>query len=819
MDQRDVQLKYELDSDVEAQAQRLRDLIKASEAGDTELPRAHALIGRMSAVVAERIATSASTLTRGTGGKYKTWIRALPTDVAAVIAIRECIRMCSSPETHIHVQDLTYNVGKLWELEVRIRQAEEVNPMYMQRIHDQVKENCTRDYGHLRRLYGVAVERVFKGTLDLTLTKMEMMQIGKFGVDACFEAGMIEQVRGTNKNGTTVSYVLAPEVDEFLHGYTGSDVRGIISKEETRMLCPPDPWSNLTDGGYLSIRRKSAAPMMNVRRLRKSMRAEIANGFTAEKMPDVFKAGNHLQSVPYCMHAPTLAAIVRVWKSGGNIMGVPSTKGPERPPFPFADDWIKEGAPENELVQFGVWKRNCAGYYTDLREWKGRVREVGGFLRSTKEATDRFWFPAYCDSRGRWYYRGLPNPQGSDLAKGALHLARRKPLGARGVFWLKVHIANSAGYDKERFIDRAAWTEKHWDRIVNALDTPEDSPEVWGKDAPWCMFSGAWELREALRSGKPEEYECGIPIHMDATCSGLQHFSALLRDPVGGLYVNLTDPNQCGPKQDIYNRVATNTIQMIKRDCDSLDPEVAALANWCCAVGIPRALAKKPVMTYVYGATLSGTAEHIETVLSKEVFPEVGAQWLDPNKSFEHSMYIAKKLFAGIAAAVPAAAAAMHWLRAVARQNPDGQRMSWRTPTGFWVQHDYQDFTDTRVKLNSCGVQFTWVREWNEGTRMHAMQNAISPNFVHALDASHLTMVTNSMADQELDVVAIHDSFGTHACDVDAMHRSIREEFVRLYSRPNLLAEFLWEVQGVGEPPTRGNLNLNEVLDSEFMFC
>lgn len=817
-EQREAQLQSELDSDSEAQAKRLQELIKASTEGDPELPRAHALIGRMCAVVQEQLELAAAEKTRGLGGKYKGWLRALPKDVAAVIAIRECIRLCTSPETHVHIQDLTFNVGKLWELEVRIRQAEAVNPMYMRKIHDQVKENCTRDFGHLRRLYNVAIERVFKGTIELSLTKVEIMQVGKFGVDACFAAGMIDTVRGTNKNGTTVAYVLAPEVSEFLHGYTHSDVRNLISKEDTRMVCPPDPWTNLSDGGYLSIRRKAAAPLLNVRKLRKSARQPAADEFTAEKMPQVFSAGNFMQSIPFSMHGATRDAIVRVWQSGGGTMGVPEVAGPRKPDFPFSDDWTKEGAPEHELEVFKRWKRMTAAYYTELREWRGRVREVGAFMKATREADGPYWFPVYFDSRGRWYYRGLPNPQGSDLAKAVLHLHRRKPLGQRGLFWLKVHIANSYGFDKERMQDRARWTDQNWARIAAALDDPENNSEVWGKDAPWCMFAAAWELRAALQSGHPEQYETGIPVHMDATCSGLQHFSALLRDPVGGMYVNLIDTAKCGPKQDIYGRVAYAALAMIKRDTESLDDDVRALAEWCLRVGISRALAKKPVMTYVYGATLRGTAEHIEYMLSREILAEVGEKWLDDSKTFEHCMYIAKKLFQGIAVAVPAAAAAMHWLREIAKQQPDGQRMVWRTPTGFLVQHDYQDFTDSKVRLNSCGVVQVMVREWNEGTRAHAMQNAISPNFVHALDASHLTMVANAMAAGGLDMVAIHDSFGTHPCDVDSMHSHIRLEFSTLYSQQNLLAEFLWEVGGVGEPPARGTLNLMDVLDSEFMF-
>jgi len=532
----------------------------------------------------------------------------------------------------------------------------------------------------------------------------------------------------------------------------------------------------------------------------------------------VFSAGNYLQSIAYSIHEPTRAAILKVWGSGGNVMGVPSVTGPVKPDFPYSETWSKENAPEHEVTVFNKWKRDTAMHYTELREWRGKVREVGAFIKIANTVQGSTWFPVYFDTRGRWYYRGLPNPQGSDLAKSVLHFTKKKALGARGLFWLKVHIANSFGFDKERFEDRARFTEKNWTTFERALDAPEDYPEVWGEDAPWVTFAACWELREAYRSGNPSAYKTGIPIHMDATCSGLQHFSALLRDPVGALAVNLNDHNKCGPKQDIYTKVAVNTLAMIKYDSESADPEIAELAAWCLKVGITRDMAKKPVMTYVYGATLRGTAEHIEMVLNKKVLPASGHTWRDPNTAFKDCLYIARKLFQGIAAAVPAAAAAMQWLRNTTKQVPNGQRMTWKTPTGFIVQHDYQDHTDTRIRLNSCGVVMTWVREWNEGTIAREMQSAISPNFIHALDASHLTLVVNAMKAQELDVVTIHDSFGTHACDVDAMHVSIRETFVQMYSGPNVLAEFLWDVNCVGEAPLRGTFNLNEVLDSEFMF-
>jgi DNA-directed RNA polymerase len=123
------------------------------------------------------------------------------------------------------------------------------------------------------------------------------------------------------------------------------------------------------------------------------------------------------------------------------------------------------------------------------------------------------------------------------------------------------------------------------------------------------------------------------------------------------------------------------------------------------------------------------------------------------------------------------------------------------------------------VKLRSCGVVEAIVREYNEDTKPLPMQNAVSPNFVHALDASHLTLTALDMQKRGLDIVGIHDSFGTQPCDVDSLHTAVREAFVSMYRADNVLSNFLWDVDGIGEVPMRGTLDLQEVLNSEFFFC
>lgn len=819
-DLRDLQMQYEETSDSQAAADRFAALRSGAKEGDINLPRAQKFISRAFSAVKDSLDAAVAVQTRGVGGKYKSWLRKVPTGVAAVIALRECIRQCTSKRDGIvTIQSLASDVGKLYELEVRIREAESVNPLYMKRIHDQVQENGTTSQSHLRALYSTAYKAVMKGAIDSTLTASEIIQLGKFGVQAVVDAGVLEtgrtKVPGLGPARFGIEFKLAPEVWEFLTEYDDQDVQNITDKAAGAMLCVPDQWTDIRDGGYLTPRRKFNQPLLNLGDVRKSERVRLRREvYTAENMPLVFEAGNYLQEQSFAVHRPTLDAINRLWQNGGGVMGVPTKDGPRKPAFPFHESWTKQDASEAELEVFTKWKRACLVYYTALKEWRGRAREVGGFIKVAASAASEVWFPVFMDTRGRWYYRGSPNPQGSDLSKGALHFGKKKPLGADGVYWLRVHIANCFGFDKERFDVRARWTAENWPRIQAALSAPEDSPEVFG-DAPWCMFSAAWELNQALLSGNPEAYETGVVVHMDATCSGLQHFSAMLRDPVGGAYVNLMDDDLGGPKQDIYAKVAQNAMEAIKLDTLSDDPELARIARWWLQRGIPRDMAKKPVMTYVYGATLRSTTEFVQDKVETSDDPH----WPENVRPYDMAAYAAKKLFQGIALTVPAAESAMQWLRSVAKQMPNGQRMEWTAPTGFRVQHDYQDYDEVRVYIRSCGIDKVVVHEYNDDTRALPMQNAIAPNFVHALDAAHLTLTAIAMKRRGLSMVGIHDSYGTHPSDVAAMHTCIRTSFVGLYEGRNVLSEFLWEVNGLGEAPMRGTLDLRAVLDSEFFFC
>jgi DNA-directed RNA polymerase len=823
IDPREQQLQYEIESDAEAAAARLNKLREQAAAGDTSLPKTSRFIARAYAAVKDSLVAEAAQVRRGRGAKLATWIRAVDPSIAAVIAIRECITALTggrNRERPVTIQVLAGAIGRLYELEIRIKEAETVNPVYMRKINEQVKERGTSSKHHLAGVYSHAYQQVMKEHADSKLSAPETIHLGKFGVQACIDAGLVVLHKTREKGGMSklFFYELADEVEDYLTEYSNTDVQSVRDVGAGLMFCEPDPWHTLLGGGYLSPRRKQAAPLMSLHGIRKLERRRLRDEFTAENMPVVFECANYLQSIPLDMHMPTLGAIRELWHAGGGALGVPQRLLPPKPTLALPPTWAKAEGTEEERELFYQWKRAATKWYDVAREWRSKVRELGGFLRAAGKVEGPMWLPVFMDTRGRWYYRGTPNPQGSDIAKAVIHFHDKKPLGKRGVYWLKVAVANNFGFDKARFDLRAKWTEENWERIQQALPAPADAEDTLGKDAPWCMFSAAWELQRAYMSGDPESYCSGVPVHMDATCSGLQHFSAILFDPVGGLYVNLYDdnPDFMGPKQDIYGKVGNETLKEVREDLNSDDPDIRRYAEVWLEFGISRDLAKTPVMTYVYGATLRGTSEFVQDKMEDVLGADC---WPADVSGFKCSMYMARKLFQGIANTVPASAEAMRWLRGVARGVPNGQRMEWTTPTGFKVQHDYQGFDEIRVRIASCGITQALVREFNDSTLPMPMQNAISPNFVHALDASHLTLTALGMKKRGLQMLAIHDSFATHPCDVDALHEIVRDEFAKMYASGDILEKFLWEVNAVGEVPQRGDLDINRVRSSEFFFC
>lgn len=103
--------------------------------------------------------------------------------------------------------------------------------------------------------------------------------------------------------------------------------------------------------------------------------------------------------------------------------------------------------------------------------------------------------------------------------------------------------------------------------------------------------------------------------------------------------------------------------------------------------------------------------------------------------------------------------------------------------------------------------------------------DGIVAHFVHSMDAAHMMLTINRLVAEGIHHFAmVHDSFGVHACDVDLLHRGLREEFVRIYSE-RVLQNFLDEQRAahpdvdLPDVPQTGDLDIRRVLASPYFFC
>lgn len=214
-----------------------------------------------------------------------------------------------------------------------------------------------------------------------------------------------------------------------------------------------------------------------------------------------------------------------------------------------------------------------------------------------------------------------------------LVFAEEKPLGEHGLYWLKVHLANFAGNDKITFDERASFVDEHIDQIRACVADPFGAERWWMTlDDPFQGLATCFEIVNAIDSGDPSTYMCSLPVHMDGSCNGLQHYAALGRDSVGGKAVNLcaTDEPQdvyIGVMHEVIRRVAeeaerkidfdyTNTDSLNKAQKKELSRHRAAkLVNG----HIDRGVVKRTVMTSVYGVTYVGAREQIQEKIEEKV--------------------------------------------------------------------------------------------------------------------------------------------------------------------------------------------------------
>ena len=625
-------------------------------------------------------------------------------------------------------------------------------------------------------------------------------------------------------------------------------------------IIPPRHWSSPYDGGYYG----ASCLQTQLIRLNVLGGTEAVKTYTSKlamvDLGNIYAALNAMQDTPFKINKDILHTLKEIYASGGVLGGVPRTEPFEKLPR-LPEDATKEEIQEHKKKAVGIYKQEEARKSKALRCLVA-IKTAERFAEY-----DSIYFPWNVDYRGRCY--PIPtalSPQGDDIQKSLLLFAKGTPLASNeDLKWLKIHGANLSGNDKISFKERIAWVEAHETDIVNSAEDPLGYRwwyEVSKGDYPMEFLAFCFEYRKLLtyieKYGNAIGFVSNLPLAFDGTCSGLQHFSALLRDEVGGQAVNLMPSDTV---QDIYSIVANKVNKLLLKDAlegteDSFktnkDGEVlldregkpqvkygdkTLAQNWVTfnrikfgQDGITRKVCKRSVMTLAYGSKQYGFKENL---LADIIHPYVldhpeDNPFLSPNQA---AIYMAKLIWDSVKTTVIKAVEGMEWLQKVADLIcHDNHVVTWNTPNGFPVQQNYMKMKQETIQLrfNKARVRFYNQRETDDVDN-RAQRNGIAPNFIHSMDACHLQRVVNAMKQLGDDnFMMIHDSFGTDCAHAGLLYKVIRQEFVNLYKDQNHLANFLESVKyligddklsKVPEIPAFGNLDLDLVKQSDFCFA
>jgi DNA-directed RNA polymerase len=746
------------------------------------------------------------------------YVAKLDPDQAAYLTARCAINGASAQKSMQHV---ALNIANAVQDHLNLVRLAKEHPGLYRKVSEQLKTSTSAR--HRSAVYERVITKF--ATKDVSWDQKEKVLLGSKLLELFIEATDIVQLVRVTKGAkdTPIEVQFTAEWQEVLT--KSHEQCALLSPIHLPMIHAPRDWKHPYAGGYLTDALRP--------RLVRTRSREYLDELGSLDLTNVLKAVNLVQSTPWQINGKVLAVVKELWDNQIDSKALPSRHDVEMPMrpagLPERGSDVKLTIDQEEALK--EWKRKAAKVHEENASMASERVQLAQKLYVADRFKDEaaIYFPHYLDFRGRVYpFANYLNPQGDDVAKGLLQFSAGKPLGATGGFWLAVHIANLFGVDKVPFDERVDWVMANEEKILDSAIDPIDGEGFWqDADSPLCALAACMEWVGFKVNG--EAHVSHLPVAMDGSCSGLQHFSALLRDPVGGAAVNLVPAER---PADIYTTVAKRAQAL--SDASASEYATAWAGKFC------RSVAKQPTMTLCYSATKRGMHKQIEAALGKldveqrKATGNKDARYLPGDvENYHAAKFAAETVWDALGETVVAARAAMDWLQTAAKVlSKANLPVRWTTPMGLPVMQAYREEVGEVVKVYVDGVrtELTLSVETNEiASRRQA--SGIAPNFVHSLDSSHLmrTAVLGRLNGIE-SLAVIHDSFGTHACDTDVLHAVIREAFVEQYT-PDVLAGFRDEVVAqlekaqpelVAEIPALpgfGTLDLQAVKDSDFLFA
>jgi hypothetical protein len=608
------------------------------------------------------------------------------------------------------------------------------------------------------------------------------------------------------------------------------------------MVVPPAPWGTFWECGYITRR----FPFVRFTGTKDSARDFKLHDFTKAK-----ECMDYLGSTKWVVNRKVLDLIeTALLISDREIPGLPKFHSNKQAPKSTQADRAKLKSSSKVEKRTELMRQLKEKQKLECEE--PILLSKLDVARNFKDAPE-LYFPHSIDFRGRAYPIPAPfNHQGDDLTRSLLKFGDKRKLGERGWFWLRVHCANLFGKDKLAFAERIEWTNHNMGKLLQVAEDPlsEDSVKFVSSltDDFWQAVAACMEISEAVKTCGPNpfEYESSLPVQQDGSCNGLQHYAALGRDKLGALAVNVSPSSKV---EDVYSVVLDLVKERVKEDalkyrqlsmddllrkCPSRFSDLKAINNEEArsllaqvALGSEGVLARKTVkqtvMTICYGVTQIGASDQV----AKQLNDLPISKKLNGAQLAVLSSYLARLTLSSIDTVFCKAMEIKRWFDQVAAEfNKHKIPVCWISPAGIPCRQPYRQQKSTEIRTPLQKINVVSEKSMEEAKVSGPKQRmGFPPNFIHSLDASHMMLTALECKKLGIVFASVHDSYWTHASDVDAMNRVLRQEFYNMYQQPileNLRSSFVLSLGADGKNipplPAQGELDLICVIDSPYFF-
>jgi DNA-directed RNA polymerase len=677
----------------------------------------------------------------------------------------------------------------------------------------------SREFVRIRQLTKAAEKA---GVVVAAWSDDEFRQVGFPLLGAVQEATGAICRQKLNQGGKKKSYVM--EFTDEVKGEVDAihEMASVLRPGRRAMLIPPRPWTNAEDGGFLVPHESRGAV--------RGSTGEVEEFFSDGAGALTLDAVNIAQGTPWRVNKAVLAVLEALVEAGDEEM-LPLTYDLDITPVP---DYLLEALEAGTMTeeQDKEFRTACALKREDGRRRAQERSKLHALNRAVAEARElkdeeAFWLPYNLDFRGRIYpLVANLSPQGNEFERGMLEYAEGRPLGESGAYSVAVHTANCFGQDKLSLDDRVQWTMDNSDKLMESAMFPLAKDAFWRtaeKKERWIALACCFEWLALQIEGV--DHVSYLVTTVDAKCSGIQHYSAILGDQEGAEAVSMVKVDK---PTDIYSDVAAVCNRMIANE----ESPAATKAKESWNGLVERKHVKQPTMTTAYNCSAFGKRDQIADAITHVT---------DPRDKDALATQLEPVVTLAIAEVITKAVDGMEYLKQLAKiVAKSGQHISWLTPLGFPVIQKYEKINDSRaVKTWYAGTCFRHYPQTRvKGsvcTGKHV--NGIAANFVHSMDATHLMMVVRRMHDEGFkDFWLVHDSIGCHAADMGELHQVLREEFVYLYGDDmDWLADFEEQVlaslgeceaadeirnsKELKELRRKGTFDVHAVMEAEYFFA